>query len=107
MLRLASVALFLVALATPAAAEDPKFAITVRDHQFVPAELTVPAGVKVELVIKNEQTTPAEFESSSLHREKVIKPGSTVSVFVGPLTPGRYEFLDDFNRATKGVLVAK
>ena len=67
----------------------------------------VPAGVKVELIIKNEQAVNAEFESTVLHREKIIQAGGQISVFVGPLDPGTYEFFDDFNRATRGRLVAK
>jgi len=82
-------------------------AIALRDHQFVPAEVPVPAGVKVELVVTNQQNVPAEFESTSLHREKVVAPGATVSVYVGPLAPGRYEFFDDFNAATRGFLTAR
>ena len=99
--------LALLLFATSALAEDQKVTIAVRDHQFVPAEVPVSAGVKVELIIRNEQKTPAEFESTSLHREKVIAPGTTVSVFVGPLRPGRYDFFDDFNPATRGSLVAQ
>jgi hypothetical protein len=63
--------------------------------------------VKVELIIKNDQTTNAEFESSALHREKIIPAGGQISVFVGPLSAGTYEFFDDFNRATRGLLIVK
>ena len=97
-------AVFFVLGTLPAAA-DPTVTLAIRDHQFVPAEVPVPAKVKVELIIRNEQTTPAEFESTSLHREKVVPPGSAASVFVGPLNPGRYEFFDDFHPATRGVIV--
>ena len=106
MYRALFVALLLVC-ANPAFAEEPKVTIAVRDHQFVPAEVPIPAGVKVELIIRNEQTMPAEFESKSLHREKVVAPGASVSVFVGPLKPGRYEFIDDFHPASRGVLVVQ
>ncbi len=99
--------LFVYLYAAPVFAEQPAIAIAVREHQFVPAEVPVPAGVKVELIIRNEQTVPAEFESPSLHREKVVAPGAAVSIFVGPLQPGRYEFLDDFHPATRGVLVVQ
>ena len=107
--RLAVAGFLLLVLAVPAAAQTPPppITITVRDNQFVPAEVAVPAGVKAELVIKNEQKTPAEFESHALKREKVIPPGASASIFVGPLKPGRYEFIDDFHPATKGVLVVK
>jgi plastocyanin len=103
----ATVVLALAAGVPPALAQSSPVAIAVRDHQFVPAEVTVPAGVKIELSLRNEQATPAEFESTSLHREKVVSPGSTVSVFVGPLSSGRYEFFDDFHPATRGFIVVK
>ena len=93
--------------ATPALADAAPISITLRDHQFVPAEVSVPVGVKVELQISNQQTNPAEFESTSLHREKIVTPGGAISVYVGPLDAGRYEFFDDFHPATRGFLVAK
>ena len=101
------VAALLLVCAVPALAEAPPITITLRDHQFVPSEVPVPAGVKVELVIRNEQTTPAEFESSSLHREKIVPPGGQISIYVGPLDPGTYEIFDDFHRETRGRLVVR
>jgi Cupredoxin-like domain len=106
MLRVIVVGLLLVS-AVPAVAEPPTVTVTLRDHQFVPAEIPVPAGVKVELIVHNAQAVTAEFESTALHREKIVPAGGQVSVFVGPLDPGRYEFYDDFNPATRGVLVAR
>ena len=106
MYRFAAAA-FLLVFAGAAFADDPKIAIAVRDHQFVPAEVPVPAGVKVELIIRNEQAVNAEFESTVLHREKIVQAGGQISVFVGPLDPGSYEFFDDFNRVTRGRLVVK
>ena len=67
----------------------------------------MPAGTKIELSIKNEQQRAAEFESHALRREKVIPPGATGTVYVGPLQPGRYEFFDDFQPNNRGFLVAK
>jgi hypothetical protein len=96
-----------IVYAALAMAQQAPITIAVRDHQFVPAEMSVPAGVKVELVVRNEQAVPAEMESTSLHREKVVAPGGSVSIFVGPLSPGRYEFFDDFNPATRGALVVR
>jgi hypothetical protein len=101
-----AVPLFL-AVAMPALADDPVVTITLKDHQFVPSEVPVPAGVKVQLLIKNEQPVTAEFESNSLHREKIVNAGGQIIVFVGPLDPGSYEFFDDFHGDTRGHLVAK
>jgi hypothetical protein len=101
------IAVLLIVCAAPVFAQQAPTTIVVRDYQFVPAEVAVAAGVKAELIIRNEQTTPAEFESTSLHREKVVAPGAAVSVFVGPLSPGRYEFFDDFHPATRGSVVVR
>ena len=105
--RVIPAALLLLLPAVPAVADEPKIAISVRDNQFMPTEVVVPAGVKVELLVRNERAVPAEFESSSLHREKIVPPGGTMSVFVGPLAPGRYDIFDDFNPSTRGFVVVK
>ena len=98
----------LIGIAVPAfAADEPKVSITIRDDGFTPAEVQVPAGAKVELSIKNEQKVAAEFESHALRREKVIPPGATGTVYVGPLQPGRYEFFDDFRPKNRGFVVAQ
>jgi plastocyanin len=99
--------LFSVGFLAPALADDPTVTIDLKDHQFVPSEVPVPAGVKVKLLVKNDQTTTAEFESNSLHREKIVEAGNTITVYVGPLDAGSYEFFDDFHNATRGHLVAK
>jgi len=107
-MRALSLAVLLVAAAmTPALADDPAVTITLKDHQFVPSEVPVPAGVKVKLLVKNDQPVTAEFESNSLHREKIVSAGGQITVLVGPLDPGSYEFFDDFHNATRGHLVAK
>ena len=89
-------------------ADEPQFTLTIKEHRFDPAELQVPAGVKVKLLIKNEDFTPEEFESHELHREKVVPPGQEITVFVGPLDAGTYPFFGDFHQDTaQGKLIAK
>jgi plastocyanin len=97
----------LLGLAASALADDPEINIELKDHQFVPSEVPVPAGVKVKLLVKNDQTATAEFESRVLHFEKVVTPGGQIAVFVGLLNPGSYEFYDDFHSASRGHLVVK
>ena len=107
--RLIGAALLAAVLAAqvPAHAEDvPTFRLTLKGHQFSPAELQVPAGVRFMLVVKNEDPTPAEFESKELGAEKVISAGREATVRVGPLAAGRYPFEDEFNNQAKGALVA-
>jgi len=101
------VGLFLLACAATALADDPSFSIVLRNNQFVPSEVQIPAGIKVKLVVRNENPTASEFESTQFHREKVVAPGQEITVFVGPLKPGSYEFFDDFHPETRGHLVVK
>ena len=107
MRRLALTAALLAAFATPALADTPSFPIQMKDNQFIPNQVHIPAGTKVELVIRNDNKTPSEFESSQFHREKIVAPGQEITVFVGPLDPGSYEFFDDFHPQTRGQLIVK
>ena len=88
-------------LVVPALAADP-FQISVKDQAFQPAEFSVPAGQKVEIVIRNLDDLPAEFESYDLSREIVIPAHGQVKVFIGPLDPGRYRFFNDFHQESEG-----
>jgi plastocyanin len=99
--------LLLASMAAPAFADMPQVAIAIKSHRFVPSEVQIPAGTKVELLVRNQDATPSEFESTALHREKIVTAGQQISVFVGPLQPGRYEFFDDFHPQTRGHLVVK
>jgi plastocyanin len=100
-------AFFAIAAARPALADVPSFPLQMKAGQFVPNEVQIPAGVKVRLVVTNDNQTPSEFESNQFHREKVVGPGQEITVFVGPLDPGSYEFFDDFHPQTRGHLIAK
>ena len=90
-IRALVLALGIVAI-TPAMSAEPEFVIQIKNHQFVPAELRVPAGVKVQIVVDNQDDTPEEFESYSLNREKHVPPKSRITLFIGPLTAGRYVY---------------
>lgn len=101
--------LLAAALTAPMAARaaDPAFTLTIKDRKFDIARLDVPANVKFTLTVKNLDKVPSEFESSDLNREKVVVGGGTITVYLGPLTPGSYEFFDDFNPTARGHIVAK
>lgn len=91
-------------------AGEPELAIklVIENHKFQPETIPVPANQKVKLIIENRDATPEEFESHSLNREKVIPGKSSVTIYVGPLKPGSYPFVGEFNQTTaKGVVVAK
>jgi hypothetical protein len=97
-----------IARATSVAAQDPPYTLVIKDHKFQPTEIEIPADKKITLFVKNEDPTPEEFESIELRREKVVPGGEQITVYVGPLKPGRYEFFGDFNPATaRGHIVVK
>jgi plastocyanin len=105
---LLAVALAAGAFVAPVLATEPESLLVIRNHRFEPAELKVPAGQRVKLVVHNQDATPEEFESHSLNREKIVPAGAKVVIYIGPLTPGRYEFYGEYNEATaKGAVIAE
>jgi Cupredoxin-like domain len=92
MSRLALLSLALMpAMATSALAQDPAYTLVIKDHQFQPTEIEVPAGQKIALTVKNNDSTPEQ-----------------ITVYIGPLKPGKYEFFGDFNPKTaRGHIIAK
>jgi plastocyanin len=90
------------------AADAQNFVIVIKNHRFEPAELVVPAGERVKLVVHNQDSTPEEFESHDLRREKIIPGGRKATIWVGPLPAGEYGFFGEFNQDTAlGKLIAK
>lgn len=89
-------------------AADTEVSLVIKDHHFIPTEVKVPAGQKVKLLVHNQDATPEEFESHELNREKVIAPNSKATIFIGPLKPGRYSFIGEFNEATaQGAVISE
>jgi heme/copper-type cytochrome/quinol oxidase subunit 2 len=74
--------------------------LTLKDHRFVPNEVSVPAGERFRIEVENQDATPAEFESADLRVEKIIVPGGKITVMAGPLKPGTYRFFDDYHPDT-------
>ena len=104
----AAVGLILGLLPGSGLAADTELHLVIKDHRFVPAELALPAGEKVRLIVENQDATPEEFESYDLNREKIVPANDRIVVFVGPLKSGRYQFFGDFHPTTaRGWLVAK
>ncbi|MEY2161254.1 MULTISPECIES: cupredoxin domain-containing protein [unclassified Rhodanobacter] len=100
----------LLCAALPCVAEGavPEYTLVIHNHTYQPTTLNVPANTKFKLLVRNEDATPSEFESNDFNREQIVLPGTTATVFVGPLDRGSYTFFDDFHRATgNGVLVVQ
>jgi plastocyanin len=99
---------FLALSAQALAADLPVYNLTAKDGHFEPALLEMPAGKKIQLVVKNEGPGAEEFESSDLNREKVVAPGKSITLYLGPLKEGTYSFFGDFHPSTaKGKIVVK
>lgn len=101
----AAISSLLLFSAATAHAED--YVITLKDHQFSPKELHIPAGQKIKVTVKNMDSTPAEFESHDLNREKIISANSEAIIFVGPVDAGSYHYFDEFHPDAQGSIVAK
>ena len=106
--KLAFALLLIGALIAPAAAQAPvDLTVSIKNHKFQPAELRAPANVPIVLHVKNLDSTPMEFESVTLRVEKVVTGNGEGVIRLRPLSPGRYNFFDDFNQQATGVLVVR
>lgn len=105
MIRRLAFAATLLAAASIASADPGPLQIEIKAQAFVPAEIHVPAGVKVQLHVVNDDALPAEFESTDLSREIVVPAHKDVNVYIGPLDAGRYRFFNDFHQESQGWVV--
>ena len=94
--------------ASAVSAAEPEVLLVIREHRFEPSELKVPANQRIKLVVQNDDASAEEFESHALNREKVVPGRSKVTIYIGPLKPGRYAFVGEYHEASaKGVVVAE
>lgn len=89
------------------AVDESPTILVIHDKQFNPNKLTIPAGAKVKIVVRNQDGMPAEFESYDLSREVVVPGHGEATFYIGPLEPGTYQFFNDFNHDMQGSIVAK
>ena len=92
----------------PAQAETPTTEIRFENHRFTPQTLTVAAGQEFALKVINASMEAIEFESFRLNREIAMTPGEAITVRLTALSPGSYDFYDDFHQdVPEGAIVAK
>jgi hypothetical protein len=107
MILLALAPIFVLLPTAMAALAAEVVTLTIKDHRFVPSEVSVPAGERFRIEVENQDSTPAEFESADLRVEKIVVPGGKIAVMAGPLKPGIYKFFDDYHPDTaKGTMTA-
>ena len=104
----AALAAGLLAATGPARAEDlPVIKVEMKDGTITPNVIEVPANTRFKLEITNTGTSPVEFESVELKREKALAAGATSSIVFRTVDPGSYDVFDDFHPNSKATLVAK
>jgi hypothetical protein len=96
------------ALCWPAFADGTPIPLTLKDHRFSPSEITVKANAPSEILLNNLDSAAEEFDSSSLHVEKVVPGGQKGIVRLRPLAPGRYPFMGEYHSSTaQGIVIAE
>jgi Cupredoxin-like domain len=82
--------------------------IKFENHHWTPLNVTVPANQALTIEVVNASDETIEFESFKLNRETAMTPGQTIKVPLPALSPGSYDFYDDFHQdVPQGTIVAK
>jgi hypothetical protein len=82
--------------------------LSYKDKKFDPSEIGAPANTAIVIKLKNLDAKPMEFESKTLHVEKVVAGNSDATINVRAQKSGRYEFFDEYNeKVARGALVVK
>jgi hypothetical protein len=90
------------------AQQATEIALSYKDKKFTPDEITAPANTAIVIKLKNLDAKAMEFESKTLHVEKVVAAGTDAVINVRAQKAGRYEFFDEYNEKTaRGALVVK
>lgn len=101
-----TVSYLLLMVSYSALAQREEFNITLNEHLFYPAKITIPANTKIKLIIDNQDDSVEEFDSFSLNREKVLFPQQKSVIYIGPLSPGRYDFFGEYHpNSARGVVI--
>jgi plastocyanin len=80
----------------------------IKNHKYDVEKIEVEANKKFKLKIYNDDPSSEEFESRAMVVEKFIGPKKSITITIGPLKPGTYDYFADFHPSTgKGILIAK
>ncbi|AAZ24156.1 hypothetical protein CPS_2784 [Colwellia psychrerythraea 34H] len=98
--------MLLVMTSYSALAQREEFNIILKSHLFYPAEMTIPSNKKIKLIIDNQDASVEEFDSFSLNREKVLFPKQKSIIYIGPLSPGHYDFFGEYHPSSaRGTII--
>ena len=82
------------------ASEPIRIVLTLKDHRFIPAIVSAPAGRKLRIELTNLDAASEEFDSGDLKVEEDVTPRGHVSFTIGPLAPGSYSFMGEAHPTT-------
>src|SRR5258706_7944622 len=99
-MRLIAVLAALALTAAGPAAAETTVTLTLKDHRFTPAEITVPAGEPIHIVLINQDAATEEFDSGDLMVEELVTPHSQTNFTVGPLDAGTFAFMGEYHAKT-------
>ena len=100
-MRLIAVIATLVTItAGGAAAAETTVTLALKDHRFTPAEVAVPAGQPIRIVLINEDAVTEEFDSGDLMVEEMVTPKGRTSFVIGPLEAGTFTFMGEYHPKT-------
>lgn len=100
--------LLVLTLSNPVFSQTKIYEVVLKNNVFSPDVIVIPAGEKAQLLVKNEDSTPEEFESHELRREKIIPGNSQATIFLDALDSGEYPFFGEFHQDTaQGKIIAE
>lgn len=108
LINLAALTALFAFVACASASEDARvYRLAIAGDHFEPAQIEIPAGTQVKLMVKNSDPTLRFFYSYSLNRTKPIRPGEEQPIFLRPLAAGSYEIATQVVGSPRGVILVK
>src|ERR1700760_3213541 len=98
-MRILPPAAILLCFTVPALADQP-IPVTLKNHEFSPAEIHVKANTPSVIALSNHDATAEEFDSTALKVEKVVAGNSSGNVRLRALAPGKYPFMGEYHSST-------
>ena len=83
------------------AAPQPRIVtLTLKDHRFSPSRIPVAPGERIRIELTNLDAASEEFDSVDLGVEADVAPHGRANFEIGPLKPGRYDFMGELHPET-------
>ena len=81
--------------------------VEIRQHEFYPTTIELPAQQKVTVKLMNSEKTLVKLVGDPLDRAVDAKPDITTVFTMGPLNPGDYEVFDDNQRKVRAKVIVR